>query len=124
MLHLPDEDVFVSGLKQLMRPYGRVYQIKKYFTNGYYEGKVSLLLDTSAGYLDEDGNYQKPTPLTQNILLDEWNFIVPIWYKGAEPIFGFCPLAGHKISNCPERKKQRCFKCYEKGHTRRFCKKQ
>lgn len=104
-----------------MCPYGRIYQIKKYYRNGFYESKVSVLLDTSSGYLDEDGDYQTPTPLTSNILLDKWNIIVPVWYRGADPVCGFCRFSGHKISKCPELKKQECFKCNNRGHTRNFC---
>lgn len=123
MLHLPDDDEFIMGLKQSMRPYGRIYQIKKYYRNSFYESKVSVLLDSSAGYLDEDGKYQKPTPLNRNILLDKWNTIVPVWYKGADPVCRFCRLSGHKINKCPELKRQKCFKCNTRGHTCNFCNK-
>ncbi|GAA5794782.1 hypothetical protein HPULCUR_000129 [Helicostylum pulchrum] len=121
MLHLPDEDEFIMGLKQSMRPYGRIHQIKKYYRNGFYESKVSVLLDTASGYLDDDGEFQKPAPLTRNILLDKWNIIVPVWHKGADPLCGFCRFSGHKITKRPELKKQKCFKCNNRGHTRNFC---
>lgn len=48
---------------------------------------------------------------------------MPIWYRGADPVCGFCRGIGHKSGACADLKKQICFKCNNRGHTRRFCSK-
>ena len=41
---------FLHDLMESLFYYGRVLQVKKFTRNGYFEGKLSAILDTSTGY--------------------------------------------------------------------------
>lgn len=122
LLRIPDEETFVANLKRSLRYYGEVYQIKKFTYNGYFEGEISVLLDVSAGYVNDTGAVLANQPLTNNLYLEEWDCFASAVFKGASPVCHWCKIAGHIRKNCPELAKRVCFSCNGRGHTAKFCK--
>lgn len=120
-MHLPvteEEDILTEYLLKSMGHYGKVCDVKKYKSRGFYEGQVSVLLDLTA----IDGKeYQ---PLSKMVYLESWDVLVPASYRGAPPVCYHCRQAGHIRKDCPTLKAIECFRCHMKGHTARFCKKE
>jgi hypothetical protein len=119
---IPNEDTFLVDLLDSLAFYGKVYQLKKFTSKGYFEGKMSVLIDTSVGMEGEDGEVVPPQPLTRMLYLSAWDMFAPAQFKNAPPVCHFCRLSGHVRKDCPELAKRTCFSCREKGHTARFCK--
>jgi hypothetical protein len=119
---IPDKDTFLVDMLDSLAFYGKVYQLKKYTRKGYFEGKMSVLLDTSVGMKGEDGKVIPPQPLTRMLYLSAWDNFAPAQFKNAPPVCHFCRLSGHVRKDCPELAKRMCFSCREHGHTARFCK--
>ena len=118
-MHLPmteEEDDLKTSLLKSMAHYGKVCDIRKYKSRGFYEGQVSVLLDLTTVQGTE---YQ---PLSKMIYLESWDVLVPASYRGAPPVCYHCRQAGHIKKDCPRLKSIECFKCHHKGHTARFCK--
>lgn len=114
---------FLLSLLDSLRYYGKVYQIKKYSRKGYFEGKMSVLLDTSVGYTNSEGQVVDAEHLSRQLYLSAWDTYAPASFKNAPPICHFCRLSGHLRADCPQLAKRRCFRCRELGHTARFCNK-
>jgi hypothetical protein len=119
---IPNEDTFLVDLLDSLAFYGKVYQLKKFTSKGYFEGKMSVLLDTSVGMKNEDGEVVPPQPLSRMLYMSAWDNFAPAQYKNAPPVCHFCRRSGHVRKDCPELAKRRCFSCQEHGHTARFCK--
>lgn len=118
-MHLPvteEEDVLQNYLLQSMGHYGKVCDIKKYRSRGFYEGQISVLLDLTPVQGKE---YQ---PLSKMVYLESWDVLVPASYRGAPPVCYHCRQAGHIRKDCPKLKAMECFRCHMRGHTARFCK--
>lgn len=113
---------FLGLLLSSLRYYGKVYQVKKFTRKGYFEGKMSVLLDTSVGYKNNKGELLEPRPLDRQLYLAAWETFAPANFKNAPPVCHFCRLSGHLRAACPLLAKRRCFGCRELGHTVRFCK--
>jgi hypothetical protein len=122
ILRMCDEATFVSELTRSLRYYGRVIQMKKFTCRGYFEGQISVILDTSVGYLNSDGDMVPCEDLTRMLYLREWDVYAPASFKGAAPVCHFCRQSGHVRKNCPDLAKRKCFNCRGFGHTARFCK--
>jgi hypothetical protein len=118
----PNRATFLVDMLDSLAFYGKVYQLKKYTHKGYFEGKMSVLIDTSVGMEGEDGEVVPPQPLTRMLYLSAWDMFAPAQFKNAPPVCHFCRLSGHVRKDCPELAKRTCFSCREKGHTARFCK--
>ncbi|KAK4512808.1 exocyst complex component exo84 [Mucor velutinosus] len=93
---MTDMETFVENLQKSLKYYGKVYQIKKYTIDGFFEGHVSFLIDTSVKYTDAED-------------------------RGAPPVCHFCRQSGHICAACPILAKRKCFKCHKLGHTVKFC---
>jgi hypothetical protein len=119
---IPDEHTFLVDMLDSLAFYGKVYQLKKYSRKGYFEGKMSVLLDTSVGMKGEDGEVLPSQPLSRMLYLNAWDSFAPAQFKNAPPVCHFCRLSGHVRKDCPELAKRVCFSCREHGHTARFCK--
>jgi hypothetical protein len=119
---IPDEHTFLVDMLDSLAFYGKVYQLKKYSRKGYFEGKMSVLLDTSVGMKGEDGEVVPSQPLSRMLYLNAWDSFAPAQFKNAPPVCHFCRLSGHVRKDCPELAKRVCFSCREHGHTARFCK--
>jgi hypothetical protein len=118
----PDKDTFLVDMLDSLAFYGKVYQLKKFTRKGYFEGKMSVVLDTSVGMKGEDGEVIPPQPLTRMLYMSAWDNFAPAQFKNAPPVCHFCRLSGHVRKDCPELAKRMCFSCRENGHTARFCK--
>lgn len=114
-------DELKQRLLSSLRYYGQVYQVRRILRNGYFEGRMTITLDPSVGYHDEEGKLQDPQPLQRMLYLEAWDIFAPVSYKGAAPICYYCRQAGHIRSKCPDLAKRRCFGCGQTGHTKRFC---
>jgi hypothetical protein len=119
---IPNEDTFLVDMLHSLAFYGKVYQLKRYTRKGYFEGKMSVLLDTSVGMEGDDGEVVPTQPLSRMLYLSAWDNFAPAQFKNAPPVCHFCRLSGHVRKDCPELAKRRCFSCHEHGHTARFCK--
>lgn len=122
LLRIPNKETFLEDLKCSLRYYGEVYQVKKYTCEGFFEGQMSVMIDTSVGYKNGAGEMEDPQPLSRNLYLEAWDVYVPASFKGAAPVCHFCRQAGHLRSKCPDLAKRVCFQCRGHGHTARFCK--
>ena len=116
--HLPLEDPedLRIGLMNSLSEYGRVVQIKRYTTSGYFEGEAMVLIDCAA---NETTTFQR---LERMLYLTEWDTYVPASYKGAPPVCYHCRQAGHIKKECPKLANLTCFNCQMRGHTTRSCK--
>ncbi|KAI7875970.1 uncharacterized protein EV154DRAFT_429899 [Mucor mucedo] len=103
--------------------YGQVLQVKEYTCGGYFEGQLSVILNTSAGYSPDDSAVFPNEPLTNNLYLYQWDCFASASFKGAPIVCHWCHHAGHVRSKCPELAKTKCFACQDHGHTAKFCKK-
>ncbi|KAG1644893.1 hypothetical protein G6F44_002369 [Rhizopus delemar] len=81
LLHIPDEDKLLEELLLSLRHYGRVCQIKQFFYGGYFEGKLSVLMDVSTPFEDALTIH----PLGRMLYLPAWDTYVPASFKGASP---------------------------------------
>ena len=122
LLRMTTDDELKEGLLSSLRYYGKVYQIRQIRCNGYFEGQLTITIDPSHGYVDDDGKHQESQPLQRMLYLEQWDIFASASFKGAQPICYYCRQAGHIRSACPELAKRRCFGCGETGHTKRFCK--
>jgi hypothetical protein len=113
---------FLVYMLDSLQFYGKVYQLKKFSRKGYFEGKMSVLLDTSVGYENGEGEVVDAEPLSRQLYLSAWDTYAPASFKNVPPICHFCRLSGHLRVDCPQLAKRRCFGCHQLGHTARFCK--
>ncbi|KAG1476549.1 hypothetical protein G6F46_015145 [Rhizopus delemar] len=81
LLHIPEEDKLLEELLLSLRHYGKVCQIKQFFCGGYFEGKLSVLMDVSTP--SEDALTIRP--LDRMLYLPAWDTYVPASFKGASP---------------------------------------
>ncbi|CEP12339.1 hypothetical protein [Parasitella parasitica] len=97
-------------------------QAKQYKRQGFIEGQISMIIDTSVGYQVGQGKWQEAKALSRMLCLSKFDCFVPATYKGAPPICHFCHQSGHILSCCPQQLvKRRCFGCDQPGHIVRFC---
>ena len=113
---------FLVKLLDSLAYYGKVYQVKKYTRKGYFEGKMSVILDTSEGYIDDDCKTVPAQALSRNLYLHAWDCYAVASFINAPAVCHFCRLSGHLRSACPQLASRKCFGCHELGHTARFCK--
>ncbi|KAG2194765.1 hypothetical protein INT47_012067 [Mucor saturninus] len=123
LLYIPDKAEFLEKLMNFLLVYGQVLQVKEYSCGGYFEGELSVILNTSAGYSDEDSVVFTNEPLSNNLYLYEWDCFASASFRGARIVCHWCHHAGHVRSKCPELAKTKCFSCQDHGHTAKFCKK-
>ncbi|KAI9275275.1 hypothetical protein EDC94DRAFT_13628 [Helicostylum pulchrum] len=85
MLYLPDEQSFIMGLKRVMRTYGGIHWVKKYYLNGFLSMKVKFLC-----YLIPQLNiYMTMVSFRRlHLLLVIPSWIVPVRYKCADHACG------------------------------------
>ncbi|KAI7873558.1 hypothetical protein K492DRAFT_115984, partial [Lichtheimia hyalospora FSU 10163] len=121
LLHNADDRYIKDDLLSSLRYYGKVYQIRRVLCNGYFEGQLTVTLDPSEGYIDDDGNLKEAQPLQRMLYLEAWDVFAPASFRGAAPICYYCRQAGHIRKACPELAKRVCFGCGKTGHTRRYC---
>jgi hypothetical protein len=95
LLRIPKKETFLQELKCSLRYYGEVYQVKKFTCNGYFEGQMSVMIDTSVKYMNAAGEMVDPQPLSRNLYLEAWDTYVPADFKGAAPVCHFCRQSGH-----------------------------
>jgi hypothetical protein len=117
LLHIPEEDKLLEELLLSLRHYGRVCQIKQFFCGGYFEGKLSVLMDVSTP--SEDALTIRP--LDRMLYLPAWDTYVPASFKGASPVCYYCRKSGHIRGACPSLAKRLCSNCGIRGHTVRYC---
>ncbi|KAL9537978.1 hypothetical protein PS6_011659, partial [Mucor atramentarius] len=97
------DKTILSDLMNSLSSFGKVLQVKKFTHMSYFEGKLSVMLDTSARYQEGDSEYQEARLL------------------GCASCWSFLRHSGHIRAKCPELAKRRCFKCGKQGHMLRFC---
>ncbi|KAG2193940.1 hypothetical protein INT47_003510 [Mucor saturninus] len=102
ILHIPDQENFLEDLMTSLAYYGQILQIKEYSCGGYFEGQMSVNLNTGVGYTDEDDEYHSSVPLSNNLYLSEWDCFAASTSKGAPSVCHWCHVAGHIRSKCPE----------------------
>ncbi|KAL9536796.1 hypothetical protein MBANPS3_012360 [Mucor bainieri] len=100
IVRMPEMETFVGDLQRSLKYYGKVCQIKKYTIDGFFEGHVSIMIDTSVKYKDAEGHEYMVQPLSRMLYLSAWDVYVPATYCGAPPV------------------------CRKLGHTAKFCKKE
>ena len=101
LLRIPDKETFLVDLKKSLRFYGEVYQVKRYTCGGFFEGEISVVLDTKSGYSTVNGDLAPCQPLERMLYLSVWDTFVPATFKGAKRVCNFCRKAGHVVKNCP-----------------------
>ncbi|KAL7330969.1 hypothetical protein PS15p_212266 [Mucor circinelloides] len=121
LLRMTQKATFLADLMESLSYYGKVLQVKKFTHLGYFEGKLSVMLDTSIGYQVGDSEYQEARPLGRMLYLSEFDCFVPATYKGAPPVCHFCQHSGHVRAKCPELARRKCFGCNKQGHMIKFC---
>ncbi|OAD04160.1 CCHC-type zinc finger transcription factor [Mucor lusitanicus CBS 277.49] len=121
LMRIVKEPTFLIDLMDSLAHYGRVLQVKQFTRGGFFEGKFSVMLDTSVGYQVEGGEQKEAQPLDRMLYLSEFDCFVAATYKGAPPICHFCRHSGHIRDKCPELLKRRCYGCQKQGHMLRFC---
>ncbi|KAK4518753.1 ubiquinol-cytochrome c reductase core subunit 1 [Mucor velutinosus] len=121
IVRMPNMTTFLEDLQRSLKYYGKLYQIKKYTVDGFFEGHVSFLIDTSVKYTDAEGHSYDVQPLSRMLYLSAWDVYVPATYRGAPPVCHFCRQSGHIRAACPILAKRKCFKCHKLGHTVKFC---
>ncbi|CAO3637057.1 unnamed protein product [Mucor hiemalis] len=122
VLRIPDKATFLADLTKSLRFYGEVYQVKRYTCGGYFEGQVSVILDTLAGYKNASGEDVKCQPLERMLYLSAWDTFASATFKGAKKVCNFFRKAGHVVKQCPELAKLVCYNCGKSGHTAGRCK--
>ncbi|KAI7890763.1 uncharacterized protein EV154DRAFT_510510 [Mucor mucedo] len=122
ILYIPDQENVLEDLISSLAYYGQVLQIKEYSCRGYFEGQMSVILNTVVGYTDEDDEHYASVPLSNNLYLSEWDYFATATFKGAPSVCHWCHVASHIRSKCPELAKTKCFVCHSNGHTAKFCK--
>jgi hypothetical protein len=120
LLRMVDKTTFLSDLLESLSYYGKVLQVKQFTSAGYFEGKLSVILDTSVGFQVGD-EWQAAKPLDRMIYLSEFDCFVPATYRGAPPVCHFCQHSGHVRAKCPELARRKCFGCNKQGHMIKFC---
>lgn len=120
LMRIVKEPTFLKDLMDSLSYYGKVLQVKQFTRGGFFEGKFSVMLDTSEGFQVE-GEMQEAKPLDRMLYLGEFDCFVAATYKGAPPVCHFCKHSGHIRAKCPELAKRRCFRCGKQGHMLRFC---
>lgn len=121
LLRMVDKSTFLHDLMQSLSYFGRVLQVKQFTRRGYFEGQLSVIIDTSVGYQVDQQEWQEAKPLDRMLYLSEFDCYVTATYKGAPPVCHFCQHSGHIRAKCPELAKRRCFGCNKHGHMLRFC---
>jgi hypothetical protein len=104
VLRIAKVESLKDDLPRSLGHYGQVYQIKQYKYRNYFEGQITILIDTSKRSLVEDTAdvTVKPQPLTRMMYLDAWDIYVPASFKGAPPVCFYCRQSGHISAKCPE----------------------
>ena len=120
LMRIVREPTFLVDLMDSLAYYGKVLQVKQFTRGGFFEGKFSVMLDTSVGHQVGE-EWQAANPLDRMLYLSEFDCFVAATYKGAPPVCHFCRHSGHIRAKCPELAKRRCFKCGKQGHMLRFC---
>ncbi|KAI7871389.1 uncharacterized protein EV154DRAFT_529599 [Mucor mucedo] len=115
ILYIPDQENFLEDLLASLAFYGQVLQIKEYSCGRYFEGQMSVILNTAMMNITL-------VPLSNNLYLSEWDCFATATFKGAPSVCHWCHVAGHIRSKCPELAKTKCFVCHSHGHTAKFCK--
>ncbi|KAJ8656562.1 hypothetical protein O0I10_007639 [Lichtheimia ornata] len=59
LLHMATNTELKEGLLSSLRYYGKVYQVRQTLCNGYFEGQLTVTLDPSHGYVDDEGKRQE-----------------------------------------------------------------
>ncbi|KAK4512639.1 Vacuolar protein-sorting-associated protein 27 [Mucor velutinosus] len=115
-------ETFVEDLQSSLEYYGKVYQIKKYTIDGFFEGHISFMIDTAVKYKNTEGKEYVVQPMSRMMYLSAWDDVyVPATYRGAPPVCHFCRQSGHIRAACPVLLKRQCFKCRKLGHNATFC---
>ncbi|KAI7873308.1 uncharacterized protein EV154DRAFT_430930, partial [Mucor mucedo] len=83
LLYIPDKKEFLEKLMNSLLVYGQVLQVKEYTCGGYFEGELSVILNTSTGYSGDDSAVFPNEPLTNNLFLYEWDCFASASFKGA-----------------------------------------
>jgi hypothetical protein len=121
LLRMTEKETFLHDVMESLSYFGRVLQVKQFTRNGYFEGKISVILDTSVGYQVGESEWQEARPLDRMVYLSEFDCYASATYKGAPPVCHFCGHSGHVRAKCPELAKRKCFGCNKHGHMIRFC---
>ncbi|EPB83586.1 hypothetical protein HMPREF1544_09688 [Mucor circinelloides 1006PhL] len=122
LLRMTQQATFLADLMESLSYYGKVVlQVKKFTHLGDFEGKLSVMLDTSVGYQVGELEYQEARPLGRMLYLSEFDCFVPATYKGAPPVCHFCQHSGHVRAKCPELARRKCFGYNKQGHMIKFC---
>ena len=112
-------EALVSDLQLSLAPYGKVCKIQRLLYEGFFEGEISVLLDSRP---TENGDAVQP--LTRMLYLHQFQKYCPASFKGASPVCYHCRQTGHIVAKCPKLASIKCYKCNGNGHIARFCKKQ
>ncbi|KAK4513041.1 uncharacterized protein ATC70_000078 [Mucor velutinosus] len=60
LMRMVDKTTFLSDLMESLSYFGKVLQVKKFTHRGYFEGKLSVILDTSVGFQEvQSANFTK-----------------------------------------------------------------
>ncbi|KAI7890765.1 uncharacterized protein EV154DRAFT_421557 [Mucor mucedo] len=70
-LYIPDKEDFLEKLMKSLLVYGEVLQVKEYTCGGYFEGELSVILNTTTVYSDDDNAVFANEPLSNNLYLYE-----------------------------------------------------
>lgn len=120
LMRIVREPTFLVDLMESLAYYGKVLQVKHFTRGGFFEGKFSVMLDTSVGHQVGD-EWQQAKPLDRMLYLREFDCHVAAAYKGAPPVCHFCRHSGHIRAKCPELAKRKCFGCDKHGHMLKYC---
>ncbi|KAI8093748.1 uncharacterized protein BX664DRAFT_358151 [Halteromyces radiatus] len=93
------QSVLKEGILESMKFYGKVCEIKKMMNGNFFEGQISILLDTN-----DDGVDKKCRPLQRMLYMSHWDRYIPATFKGAPPVCYQCRQAGHIRKECPVMK--------------------
>ncbi|CAO3686812.1 unnamed protein product [Rhizopus stolonifer] len=115
-LNIPTGKTLSDSLFQSFQYYGKVYQIKKFTTD------VSILIDNTGTYEDDEGNQVPVKPLSRMLYLQAWDNYVHATFRGAPPVCYYYRQAGHIRSKCPVLANKEYYRCGTLGHTARACK--